>query len=363
MHILLIRLSSMGDVVIQTSLMAALKRQYGNNIKLSFVVGAEFADLLQGHPLLEDVITFDRKKQKLTDVFTSIIRLNQKIKIDTIIDLHGSLRSSLMRYRFFYIPSLVVDKRKVERAFLIYLKINFFKKNGLIQSQIERVLTDFSGIFNFSSDLLQISHYLKEQTADANRQLGTVTSIATAFDANIRDPKSENIIVFAPSASFENKRWPVERFIELAELIINNRKEKIIVLAGPQDDFCKAFTTLEKNHPDRLNNLQGKTTLLETNRIIASSQLVVGNDTGLIHIAESYAKKVLVIFGPTSEYFGFIPHGPISKSLSVDLWCRPCSATGAGKCFRAERFCMFNLTTQTVYQNVCSVLTSEVNCV
>jgi heptosyltransferase-2 len=362
MHLLLIRFSSIGDVVLQTSLFAALKRQYGEKIKLSFLLGAEFKDLLAGHPMLENILTFDRKSQKISDLFLTIIRLHQTKKIDVIIDLHGSLRSSFIRYRFFYIPSIVVDKRKIERFLLIYFKINMFKKRGVIQSQIKRLLCDFSGIFNFSTNMLEISSFLRHQTLNINRLEATITSTTQSFIPEKSSNEVTDTIVFAPSASFENKRWPLEYFIQLAQLIIDQRKEKIVILAGPEDHFCQDFNPLVKNYPNRIFNLQGKTSLNDSIKIISRAKLIVGNDTGLIHIAESHAIRAIVMYGPTSESFGFIPHGLNSKSLSIDIWCRPCSATGVGKCMRSKRYCMINLPVETVFNTLCTTLSTEVNC-
>jgi ADP-heptose:LPS heptosyltransferase len=97
-------------------------------------------------------------------------------------------------------------------------------------------------------------------------------------------------------------------------------------------------------------NLQGKTSLAESAGWVRQARLVVGNDSGMNHLAETNEVPVVTLFGPTHEAFGFVPHLPRSRTLSVELWCRPCSPTGKRPCFRSEQFCFTAITPAHVLQ-------------
>ena len=160
-------------------------------------------------------------------------------------------------------------------------------------------------------------------------------------------------VVLAPVASFAAKHWPIENFVALAKKILHETELDVVVVAGPQDNHCEAFGAITD---PRLINLQGKTKLLQSAAWLKGARAVVGNDSGMNHIAEASGVKVLTLFGPTHEAFGFAPHLPGSKSLSQDLWCRPCSATGARKCYRAEKYCLTQTTPDHVWTDLQGLL-------
>src|SRR5438046_1563489 len=135
MHILLVRFSSMGDVVLQTATINWLRSLYGENLKLSFLTSKEFASLIDSHPGLDHVLTFNRRSgEKWPDLIEKVRELDRKDKIDLILDLHATLRSFRLRMSFWKTPSLTVDKRRWERFLLVKLKGIFFKR--LINAQV-----------------------------------------------------------------------------------------------------------------------------------------------------------------------------------------------------------------------------------
>lgn len=331
MHILLIRFSSMGDVVLQTATINWLKSLYGSELRLSFATAREFSSLVEKHPALDELICLDRRQDGGWRSFYKKIKLTHKEHpFDLILDLHGTMRSYRLRWLFWSVPSLSVDKRRLERWLLTKLKGTFFK--GLISSkvfglenQVHRTIIDLQDIFGDSRGITRTKEFIH------SRQ-GELTSL------NQPTPYGElnNYIVLAPSASFEAKRWPVESFVELARRLLS-LNEKVVILAGPADHFCEAFNEIEDIN---LMNLQGKTSLSESMSIISNAKLCIGNDSGMNHIAEAYGVKCLTIFGPTDPRFGFAPHAENSRYLSKALWCKPCSTTGSKKCFRKSLYCM-----------------------
>ena len=132
------------------------------------------------------------------------------------------------------------------------------------------------------------------------------------------------------------------------------------ILAGPDDTFCQEFDSLVEKYPGKVFNLYGKTSLTESAAFTKEANICVGNDTGLLHVAESLGTPILMIYGPTSEFFGFRPHLKSSRYMSVPLWCKPCSTTGKRKCFRKEAYCLTGITPEKVHQELNQML-AEVN--
>lgn len=332
MHILLVRFSSMGDVVLQTATINWLRSLLGADLKITFVTAKEFSSLVENHPYVSSVITFDRRGgEKLNDLIVKIKAIESEEPIDLILDLHANLRSLVLKLRFWTIPALTVDKRRWERFILVKFKNKFFKRllsNKVfgLEPQVERIIKDFEFIFGDLKALRRTQDFRKGPHKE-------LTSLAELPEYSIPAP----YIVIAPSASFKFKRWPVESFVQLTENLLEKTKYHFVVLAGPQDNFCEAFNRIKS---ERLHNLQGQTSLKESMSIIARSSLCIGNDSGMNHIAEAYGVPCITLFGPTDPLFGFAPHGQNSYFLSKDLSCKPCSTTGSKDCFREQHYCM-----------------------
>lgn len=340
----------MGDIVLQTPLISALKYKYGSSIKISFLTSSEYSELLDGHKHIDRLLCFDRKKQKLSELFSHISKLHSEDKIDLIVDLHATTRAQLIRTRFFYIPNIVVPKARLSRAIKVRFKRG--KKDDVLSHPV-KLLNYFSSIFGTTTDIEELAQWLAEQTHNSKilKNL-TVSTTAQSF----KTIETKNFIALAPAASFAAKKWPIEYFVTLAKSILDKTQYDVVVLAGPQDTECIKFNELSEKYDGRIFNYQGKKSISESNELAAQAQVLVGNDTGLIHMAESFGVPTLSLFGPTIEQFGFAPHGKYSSAMSVDLWCRPCSTTGAQACFREKHYCMLNLSAQMVEEKLMQTL-------
>lgn len=344
MHILLIRFSSMGDIVLQTATINWLRSLLGAELKITFVTSKEFASLVENHPFVTSVISFDRRGgEKLNDLISKIKVIDSKEPIDLVLDLHANLRSMLLKFRFWTIPALTVDKRRWERLILVKFKNKFLKrilskKVFGLEPQVERIIKDFEFIFGDLKALRRTQDFRK----GPHKELTSLAELPTY-------PLPAPYIVIAPSASFKFKRWPIESFVALTEKLLEKTKFHFVVLAGPDDSFCSAFNSIQS---ERLQNLQGKTSLKESMSVIARASLCIGNDSGMNHIAEAYGVPCVTLFGPTDPLFGFAPHGENSYFLSKDLSCKPCSTTGSKDCFREQHYCMEMISVDEVIGTV-----------
>jgi len=352
MHFVILRFSSLGDVVMQMSYVSWLK-YIDPNCYITFITMNSFTSLIEGHPHIDHVIGYEKASgiKDLKNLKSLGKNIHDQRPIDYIIDLHGTTRSYFFKFLLPHVPCLNLDKRRFERFLIVKFKINLMKK---METLHERNLIDIQRVFGESYNRVELEHFLNQQT-NLSKRVSLITSPKSFVEDEFESPVESDYVVFAPVASFDPKRWPIENFFELAKKVLSSeslKKISIIVLAGPHDDYCQIFNTLEVQYPNRFKNLQGETKLSETSRVIRHSQLVIGNDTGLGHIAESFGVNTITIFGPTTEDFGFRPHLAGSEVLSSDVWCRPCSTTGKKKCFRSKQFCMENVTIDRVYATI-----------
>ncbi len=261
-HLLVIRLSSMGDVILPTGLLALIKKTYGPKIRISFLTSEEFAPLIHGLPFIDQVIVFRRRQEDLSQLIVKLMKLRKENPIDLIFDLHSTIRSLLIRLRFCMIPRLVVDKRRIERFLLTKFKINLLQKDGAAHAQVERLIEDFKTFFALDNDKQALSDYLHQFSSNHSKQKSLSMS-AFAINQNPLDlgkwgMDNKELICFFPSASFAPKRWPVSSFIQLIEKLIQDEKYQntnFAILAGPKDDFCQQFDSLTMAHPKRVYNL------------------------------------------------------------------------------------------------------------
>lgn len=352
---MVIRFSSLGDIVLNSSIMTHLKEHYGDNIHVSLLTSSMFTSLYEGHPSIDQIHGFSRKKGVggLKQLFEFVGAIHRERPIDLFLDLHGTLRSLFLRLRFFHIPRLFIDKRTFERSLLTTFKVNILSGQGDQAAKrigpphrfgellLSRTVTDFLGLFDLSAVKRKGDGRLSSVTQTFGDDPG--------FDLKKwgLEGKEKLYIVYVPSASYPEKRWPPQSFLQLMRMKLEDdlyQHFSFVILAGPSDDFCSLFGPLQIEFPGRFFNLQGQSNFAESTMLVKKALFVVGNDTGVPHIAEAVGTPSLFILGPTGEEFGFYPHLYTSELVMKRIWCRPCTTNGKGNCIRSERFCLTTIT-------------------
>ncbi len=346
MHFAFIRFSSMGDIVLQTPLFAWIKFHFPNS-KISLITGADFHELFLDHEFIDEIIPYKKKKGR--DDIACLKLLSQDLKADVIIDLHNTLRGKVLRLFSWKTPTIVVNKRGFRRLLLIKFKLNFLKN---LSSHHKRVIEDFAFIFDRPVDFDKLELFIQSKTQLERKSL---TSTGLSFKKDISAQIKQPYIAISPVASFDSKRWPIEKFIELTNTILKCSDYKaynFVILGGPQDNFCQEFNSLSS---ERVHNLQGKTSFQGSNEILAHASCTITNDTGVAHLSESFGNPVLSFFGSTSPDFGFRPHLKTSRVLYANVACSPCSATGSKICAQSSFLCMEALTIEDAYNSFCAL--------
>jgi ADP-heptose:LPS heptosyltransferase len=158
----------------------------------------------------------------------------------------------------------------------------------------------------------------------------------------------KGFVALAPSASYALKRWPVPHWQELIRL---NPDLRFVVLGGPEDKFVEDIVKVAR---DRVRQLAGKLNYLQSSDVVAMSQALVSNDTGLMHVAEQLGKPCVALLGPAP--FGY-PGRPTTLVQEINLPCRPCSKHGQGPCVNTEyQKCMVDLSPTRVSQALRKIL-------
>ncbi|MBS1652372.1 MAG: glycosyltransferase family 9 protein [Bacteroidetes bacterium] len=307
-NILIIRFSSIGDIVLTSPVVRCIKQQKPN-ANVYFVTKKRFSVCVENNNYLKSVFTFDTS-------INEIIGELKKINFDIIIDLHNNIRS-----------------RKL--AFLLGKKAIKFNKINTLK---------FFSVLLKSKKILPKTHIV-DRFFDALKPIGVVNDglgldffIAPNNEINVTTTFNFNdYYVLVAGGSYYTKQIPINKLNEIC--LLSNKP--IIVLGGKEDAEIGAI--LEKNFSSKVISACGKFNLAQSASIIKQASVVITSDTGLMHIASALKKPIASFWGNTIPEFGMSPYKPNShnKIFEVNnLNCRPCSKLGYKKCPKKHFNCM-----------------------
>jgi heptosyltransferase-2 len=340
--ILIIRLSSIGDILLATPLLRALREKF-RQARLDFVVKSEFADVVRYHPAINQLYELNLKNG-WPDLKALGHRLRET-RYDVIFDIHKNFRSTYLTHAAK--PPRVFRHRKhlVRRWLWVNTKINLMQNIPPIYRRYLEAATPLGIAAQPRDD----GRWLELFWSEKEEQEADYAVFARHWQPNLP------LIGMAPSAGYFTKRWPAEYFSELAANLIH-RGNQVVILGGAQDvDLAKKIAQIVNASISRDNrelpliNLAGALSLLGSAAIIKRCQIFVANDSGLMHIAEAVGTPLIAIFGSTTRELGFFPQLQTSRVLeNPALSCRPCSHLGYQRCPRGHFRCMREIKPQQV---------------
>ncbi|WP_372653862.1 glycosyltransferase family 9 protein [Halobacteriovorax sp.] len=319
---LIIRFSSFGDIVQCMSVLNKVKANIPGDIH--WVTRSDMASLLDLNKSVDKVWSFDKSKG-----FIGLLKLAMQLRGENythVYDAHSNLRSRVLSLFLFPPNFLRRSKERIKRLMLFTFRKNYFEN-------------PYRGIISYLSPLQK---WGIEDARNFSPEQWDFQNIACpeSFDPNS--------IVIAPSAAWDMKRWPISHWKKLIEI---NKDKNFTILGGPGDLFCEDIRSVA---PERVLNLAGKLSLIESCAVVNKSRLLVCADTGLIHVADILGKKGISLMGPTA--FGFAT-GEHIKTLEVELPCRPCTKDGRGKCSQSTwQKCMVDISPEMVSQEITNQL-------
>ncbi len=323
-RILVIRFSSLGDVVLAEPAFRALKQKHPQ-AQIAFATKQEYAGIFEGHSNIERIFSLDEDFEK----FANEIR---GFNPDLIVDLHKNFRSRKLAGQFPKAQKLVYPKERLER----FLKV-LTKSRKPVAHAMERYLK------TIESDGSLVFPQLHLPQTENSRRLFVPSGFTVGFGLG---------------AKWETKRWPVDYFSRLAQLLSEAFSIARFVLFGSEEEY-ELGNEFKKNFSGSSPTVFVFGQPLERAKTCLSQlDLLVSNDSGLMHFGAALGVPTLGLFGPTHPVLGFAPLGEKSKALSLDLYCSPCSLHGKAPCFRSRRFCLEDLSPERVFEETNSVLKS-----
>ena len=318
MDILVLRLSSMGDVILTAPLFSFLCGKYPS-VSLTFITRADYAHLFDDDPRLIETIGISLSSMELPP------RIREK-KWDLIIDLQNSKRSHRLLDQIIHASDRKhFDKLHWQRLALLVLRWDRYPS----QTQVALRYIDASGDQQSAlSDSPPLRLYFNEHEC---RRAGQSLIGRTG---GIERPA----LALFPFSAWKNKEWPGINYIAVGRYF-HKKGWNIAVFGGPGDRT--RAEEMSRRIGQRCISFAGMLSLYECGVNLTNFSLALGNDTGLSHLARADGVKTAVIFGPTTKHFGFFPYGtPPFRILEAPVACRPCHPHGGNFCYRFTRPCM-----------------------
>ncbi len=311
--ILVIRFSSIGDIVLTTPVLRCIKRQIPGS-ELHFVTKKSYSQIVADNPFIDKSFFFDN------DLFALARKLKTE-KYSLIIDLHNNLRSRIL-------------------SFLLGVKVKRFNKLNIAKWLL----------VNFKIDTMPDVHIV-------DRYLNTAKTLKVKNDGagldffiydNLIVPDSvmlpqEPFIAWAIGGKHSTKIFPAEKIRNIVRSV-----KFPFVLLGDKYDVDRGRDIADGN--SHVTNACGLIDLSGSASIVKNSSLVITNDTGIMHIAAAFKKKIISVWGSTVTGFGMYPYLPDNKKhysriVEIkDLRCRPCSKIGYKKCPKKHFKCMEDIS-------------------
>lgn len=313
LKILIIRFSSIGDIVLTTPVIRCVRKRYPD-AAIHFLTKKSFKGLLEHNPYINQL-------HLLTDDWDGMMDKLQKEGFDYIIDLHHNLRTLRIKRVLKKAKSFSFNKLNIEKFIYTNLKINMLPNKHIVDRNFE-CITEL-GVQN---DGLGLDYFIPQYHV--------------VKQEDIPMAHSAGYIGVVIGAALATKKLP----IHLLQQLCAGLHHPIILLGGKEDyEAGKAIAMVDSI---KIYNACGKFNLNESADLVRRAKLIITHDTGLMHIAAALQKPIVSVWGNTVPSFGMYPYygnqnrAPYDVVQVKKLWCRPCSKIGYDKCPRGHFNCM-----------------------
>lgn len=319
---LVIQTAFIGDVILATGLIEKLHHHYPE-AKIDFLVRKGNEGLLLGHPLLREVLIWNKKEDKISNLF-KIIKQVRSNRYDCVINVHRFASSG-------FITAFSGSKLKIG-----------FDKNPISFAFTKKIKHQIGGLHE-----VQRNQKLIEEITDANFSKPKLYPAVSDFE-KVKSFQGGSYICVAPTSVWFTKQFPSEKWIEFLKSV-KNKVDKIYLLGAPSDQIvCESIRLAAAN--EHVINLAGKLSFLESAALIKNAVMNFVNDSAPMHLASSTNAPITAIFCSTVPSFGF---GPLSdQSIIVEtkekLDCRPCGLHGFKACPKGHFKCAYSIANESL---------------
>ncbi len=316
---LVVRFSSIGDIVLTTPVIRCLKTQV-DGAKIHYVTKKQFVPIISNNPYIDQIHSFSGN-------LNALIRELKNEHFDYIIDLHHNLRSALLKSRIRTL-SFSFPKLNVQKWLLVNLKINRLPDRHIVDRYLKTVR-----LFDVKNDNLGLDYFIPEE------DIVKPESLPVEF--------RKGYIAFAIGGLHTTKKLTAEKIFGICKEV-----DKPVVLLGGKEDRETGCEIAEKAG-NTIYNACGMYAINQSASLVQQAILVITHDTGLMHIAAAFRKKIISIWGNTIPEFGMFPYYPDPESVIVQvpgLSCRPCSKIGFEKCPKKHFKCIKDIDINRIIQ-------------
>ncbi|MDR2836931.1 MAG: glycosyltransferase family 9 protein [Bacteroidales bacterium] len=323
---LVIRFSSIGDIVLTTPILRCLKNQV-ENAEVHFITKPQYIEIIRYNPYIDKILTLKSFSETISDI--------KQENYDYIIDLHNNIRTLRLKHKL-KILDFSFPKLNYKKWLLVNFKINKLPNIHVVDRYFETVK-----LFDVENDNKGLDFFINQNN-----------------EVNIDDlckNIEQKFAVYAIGGRHFTKKMPPKMIAQVCE----NQKFPIILLGG-KEDFENG--EIIKNNSEKIFNLCGKLNILQSASVIKQAKAMLSHDTGLMHIGAAFKKNIISIWGNTVPEFGMYPYFPGKKSEKTqpfNIKCRPCSKIGFERCPKKHFNCMKSHGIKEIREKIIKLMTDE----
>ncbi len=306
---LIIRFSSIGDIVLTTPVIRCIKKQVEGSI-IHYATKQQFLPVIKANPYIDKIHCLNNK-------LSDLVKELKAEKFDYIIDLHHNLRTFIIKSRL-KILDFSYNKLNIEKWLLVNFRINRLPDVHIVDRYLQTV-----SLFDVINDNKGLDYFIPE---DEKPEL-------SLLPGDFR----QGYIALVIGAKHNTKKLPLNKIINLCNLLLH----PVVLLGGYEEK--ETGEAIKNNTNTLVYNACGKISINQSAFLIQQARIVITHDTGLMHVAAAFKKKIISIWGNTVPEFGMYPYmpDPASQIIQVKgLPCRPCSKIGYQSCPKKHFRCM-----------------------
>lgn len=330
LKILIIRFSSIGDIVLTTPVVRCLKQQL--RAEVHFLTKKPFRNILDANPYVDKVYAI---KSKISEIGEDL----KNEQYDWVIDLHHNLRSFQAKL-LLRTANRSFDKINFQKWMMVRFKWDVLPRTHIVHRYLDTVKK-----LGVQYDGQGLDYFIPEAQEVSLRNLAAEQNLSPELR---NDLQQGHYIALVIGAAHATKRLPVKKLIEICQGI----QQPVLLLGGP-DDRSAAEQIVQASGPHVVNTC-GKYSLHQSASLVRQAQQVITHDTGLMHIAAALRKPIVSVWGNTIPEFGMTPFYPdgMEKNTTIEakqLSCRPCSKIGFDACPKGHFNCMEQIDLEKIF--------------
>ena len=314
---LILRFSSIGDIVLTTPVIRCLKEQV-EHAEVHYFTKPEYKEILEANPYIDKIHLLK------PDLGAQIQELKHEF-FDYVIDLHKNIRTRRILSGL-KIISFSFDKLNLKKWYYVNFKVNKLPDKHIVDRYMEAV-----DIFDVENDGKGLDYFIPSRDEVDLEQLP--------------EPFSSGYIGFVIGAKHHTKKMPPDKIVS----VINKIQFPVVLLGGKEDR--EAGETIRQSSESPVYNACGEFSINQSASLVRQARLIITHDTGLMHVAAAFRQKIISIWGNTVPEFGMYPYQPHPDSALFeirDLNCRPCSKLGYQKCPKKHFRCIRDISDEEI---------------